>query len=499
MTKQVTHYKRLFRLILLMPALFTIITGCNKADEKIAVYSSSQDGDRLTKMNELIFKSGEASSLPHITINERKLFQKMDGFGASFNEAGMICLNSLTAENRQDVLKMLFDPESGAGYSLMKSPIAACDFSSAGRWYSYNDTPGDTSMINFSIERDLGPNGLIPFIKEARKYGTFELESPMDFAPDWMYYSLRDGEKHIKPEYYRALARYYSKYLRAYSDNGITIKYLNLFNEAENRWYSNVTYETIGLLIKDYVVPQLKEDGISVNIQLGETANRPEALEKFPSVLADSGVFKNIHSLTVHGYDWNKFSSISELHDKYPELPIWMTEVCYVTGSHFPKGGPEKSPVYDFADGELWGNMIMNDINNWVSAWIYWNMILDQDGGPWLVAPEHGNPDPNQQHAVVIINRDSGEISYTGLYYYLAHFSKFIKPGAYRIETTGGSSSLNYAGFLNPDGSIVVNVINNAEESVFELQWKNKITSYRFPAHSITTLIWNTNEESQDN
>jgi glucosylceramidase len=65
---------------------------------------------------------------------------------------------------------MLFDPDSGAGYTLMKSPIAACDFASAGPWYTYNETPGDTSMKHFTIERDLEPNGMITLIREASKY-----------------------------------------------------------------------------------------------------------------------------------------------------------------------------------------------------------------------------------------------------------------------------------------------------------------------------------------
>ena len=65
---------------------------------------------------------------------------------------------------------MLFDPESGAGFTLMKSPVAACDFASAGPWYTYNDTPGDTSMEHFTIERDLGPNGLVTYIKAASTF-----------------------------------------------------------------------------------------------------------------------------------------------------------------------------------------------------------------------------------------------------------------------------------------------------------------------------------------
>ncbi len=460
-------------------------------DSEITVYSSSQDGDRLTKKTGMPFTSDKESSLPVINIDEGTHFQKIDGFGATFNEAGMICLNSLAPEAKDTVLKMLFEPDSGAGYTLMKSPIAACDFASAGPWYTYNDTPGDTSMEHFTIERDLGPNGLITFIKEASKFGKFEIESPMDFAPDWMYYSLKKGEKHIKPEYYTALARYYSKYIKAYAENGITINYLNLFNEGDNPWYSNVTYKVMGEMIKNFVVPCLRADGLSTKIQLGETSNRPEALQKFPDVLNDPEVRKHIHSLTVHGYDWDKFSDLTELHIKYPDIPIWMTEVCYVTGTLFPPDGPKKSPVYEFSDGEFWGNMIMNDMKNWISGWIYWNMILDQDGGPWLVSPEHGDPEPNQQHPVVIIDRNTKKVTYTGLYFYLTHFSKFIKPGAYRINCAGGSSSLNFAGFLNTDGSIILNVINNGDVTDCKISWSNNMTIQRLKAHSITTIKWN--------
>ena len=200
---------------------------------------------------------------------------------------------------------------------------------------------------------------------------------------------------------------------------------------------------------------------------------------------------KHISSLTVHGYDWDKFASLTEMHNKYPDLPIWMTEVCYVTGTLFPPDGPKKSPVYEFSDGEFWGNMIMNDMKNWVSGWIYWNMILDEDGGPWLTSPEHGDPTPNQQHPVVIINRNTKEVTYTGLYYYLAHFSKFVKPGAYRIECTGGAPKLNFAGFENTDGSIALNIINNEDETECKISWMNKMIIQRLKAHSITTLVWN--------
>ena len=433
--------------VLVAGSIILTVRCTGPRDSGITVYSSSQDGDRLTLRENVQFSAVKESSSPVIKVDDKTRFQSIDGFGASFNEAGMICLNSLDSGVQDSVLKMLFDPASGAGYTLMKSPIAACDFASAGPWYSYNDTPGDSSMAHFSIDRDLGPNGLITFIKKASIFGKFEIQSPMDFAPDWMYFGMKKKEeKNIKPEYYTALANYYLKYLQAYAANGVTIDNLVLFNESvcdtcPNHGYSSVTYKEMREIIKNYLVPRLQANKMATKIILGETCFRYSGLELFPAVLDDPETKKYIHTLAVHGYDWDKFSSLTALHNRYPDLPIWMTEICYV-----------KLPVYEFNDGEIWGNMIVNDMKNWVSGWIYWNMILDQQGGPWLTSPEHGDPDNNHQHPVVIINRDTKEVTYTGLYYYLAHFSKFVKPGAFRINCTGGTSQLNFVGFQNSDG-----------------------------------------------
>src|SRR2546421_8981770 len=90
----------------------------------IAVYISSQAGDRLSRKKDAYFTSKTKSSAPVITINEGKSYQRMEGFGATFNEAGMICLNSLSSIDQTKVFQSLFDSEKGAGFSFMKSPIA---------------------------------------------------------------------------------------------------------------------------------------------------------------------------------------------------------------------------------------------------------------------------------------------------------------------------------------------------------------------------------------
>jgi glucosylceramidase len=467
-----------------------LLSDLQAQGNQVSVFTSSLAGDRMTKSPDLQFKQATEPAPGSITIDEAVKYQKMEGFGATFNEAGMICLNALESTSRDSVLRNLFDPVAGSGYTLMKSPIAACDFASAGPWYSYDDNPGDTKMLKFSIERDLQPNGLIPFIKSASKFGKFRIESPMDFAPDWMLYSLNQGEKNVRKEYYPALAAYYSKYISEYAKNGVTIDFLNPFNEPQNTWYSNETYKAIGVMVKDFIVPRFKADGIKAKIQLCETANRPEAIMKLPDALNDPAVRKNISTLTVHGYDWDQFAMLTKLHKAYPEIPIWQTEVCYASLGNVPENGPKNLPVYDFKDGEFWGNMIMNDMRNRVSAWLSWNMILDENGGPWLVSKEHGDGDNNVQHPVVIINRKTKKVSYTGLYYYLAHFSKFIRPGAYRIQSVGNQEQLNYAAFVNTDGTIILNLINNGDPTDCNIIWKKMTTQFHVAAHSISTLKW---------
>ena len=293
--------------ILVLSSLVVNVQCQRSKGPDITVYSSSNSGDRLTRHSDLKFTGNLKSELPVIIINEDSIFQKIDGFGASFNEAGMICLNSLDPEAKKKFWQALFSPDSGAGFTLMKSPIAACDFASAGPWYSYNDISGDTSMKHFTIERDLGPNGLITFIKNASGYGKFEIQSPMDYAPDWMYYGMKKKpEMNIKPEFYNALANYYLKYLQAYAANGVTINYLVMFNESDcsGGGYSSVTYKEMGEILKSHLISRLQVSGLPAKIMLGEPCSRDEALIKFPVVLDDPevrNILANLHFMVTTG------------------------------------------------------------------------------------------------------------------------------------------------------------------------------------------------------
>jgi glucosylceramidase len=107
------------------------------------------------------------------------------------------------------------------------------------------------------------------------------------------------------------------------------------------------------------------------------------------------------------------------------------------------------------------------------------------------VSPVHGNPDPNIQHPVVIINKTTHEVTYTGTYWYLAHFSKFVRPGAVRVETSGGFRGVRAISFAHPEGGYVVELLNSLREAVtVKVELGGRGVRLDLPARSISTALW---------
>src|SRR6202789_4183080 len=273
--------------------------------QDVQTFVSSKAGDRMSPKPVLRFQD-RGPTAANFEINDLVTYQKIDGFGASFLEAGLICLNSLPRSQRESVLRALFDPHKGGGFSAMKTVIASTDFMSAGPFYSYDDVPGDVAMNHFSIARDLGPNGLITFIQLARRYGKFVLQAPMDYPPDWMLIDVNKNQD-VNPQYYDVLARYYLHYLQEYEKHGVFVDYLSLFNEPDI--YTKIPYNEIDLLLKDNVGPLFKQEAIRTRIMLSEAPNREDAARNYPLVLNDPAARQYVSVAPYHGYDdkvWNK-------------------------------------------------------------------------------------------------------------------------------------------------------------------------------------------------
>jgi glucosylceramidase len=74
----------------------------------------------------------------------------------------------------------------------------------------------------------------------------------------------------------------------------------------------------------------------------------------------------------------------------------------------------------------------------------------------------------------------------------LGHVSKFVRPGAVRVESnTFGQGSLEDVAFRNPDGSLVLIVLNSGGPVTFNIAWNGKFAQYFLRRQSVATFLWN--------
>jgi glucosylceramidase len=126
---------------------------------------------------------------------------------------------------------------------------------------------------------------------------------------------------------------------------------------------------------------------------------------------------------------------------------------------------------------------MINDFNSGVVGWTDWNILLDERGGP--------NHVQNFCFAPIHADTKTGELTFTPTYYYIGHFSKFIKPGALRVSTTSSRSSLESTSFKNKDGKIITIVMNKTDNNIsYKLIVGSDETLINIRPHAMQTLIY---------
>ena len=164
-----------------------------------------------------------------------------------------------------------------------------------------------------------------------------------------------------------------------------------------------------------------------------------------------------------------RYDAIATLHARYPSKKLWLTEICYAYNGNDPNcthastmkecvdypRDPNLAPPLprtDFADGATWGHRLVRELQSGASGWIYWNLLLDASGGPFLLSPKHNDAADNLQHPLVIVDAAKGTFEPTGLFRFLTHFSRFVRPGSSRVRSTesGLPSGVSAVAFAVP-------------------------------------------------
>ena len=137
----------------------------------------------------------------------------------------------------------------------------------------------------------------------------------------------------------------------------------------------------------------------------------------------------------------------------------------------------------DWSLGERYGHSMINDFNCGTVGWTDWNILVDEKGGPNHVG--------NFCFAPVVADTKKGELVYTNAYYYIGHFSKFVRPGAKRIVSSSNRDLLETTAFQNTDGTIAVIVMNNSSQKLPFILWLNgKAVKTESLPHSMVTMVF---------
>lgn len=451
--------------------------------KKIIVYTTAENtAYRLTQTETLQFtQMGQPKETqPCVFIDPSKTFQTFMGIGGALTDASAETFFMLPKEKQKEILQAYYDPKKGIGYTLARTNIHSCDFSSGSYTYVAD---GDKGLKTFSVAHD--EKYRIPFIKQviAAAGGKLTLFASPWSPPAWMKDNndMLHGGK-LKPEYYQSWADYFVKFIKAYAKEGIPVWGVTIQNEpmATQTWESCVfTGEEERDFLKNNLGPTLKREGLSDKKIIVWDHNRDLVYQRASTVFNDPGAAKYAWGLGFHWYeDWSGgdqvFDNIQRVHESFPGKNILFTEGC---------NGPfNMKQIDDWKWGERYGRSMINDFNNGTSGWTDWNVLLDEIGGPNHVG--------NYCFAPIHADTKSGKLYYMNAYYYIGHFSKFIRTGAKRIGSSSSRSPLLSTAFKNVDGSVVVIVMNQGDKNIPYYLWNNgKAAQVTSLPHSIATLV----------
>ncbi len=514
-----------------------------------AVWQTAEGGDKLASKPNLGFTRDAVTADTVIRVDPETARQTLSGIGSSFTEASAFVLAHLEPARRDEVMETIYG-ESGANFSLARTPIGATDFCVNGR-YSYADVAGDVDLEHFSIEPDRDgferaryPGirdenfDLLPMIRQACSIKKAQGDSALNIvasawtAPAWMkdiedWY--RDGSGgSLKPEHEATYADYLLRYLDAYRREGIELWGLTPVNEPlgnSGQWESmHFSAESQRDFIKKHLGPKLRRAGYENLDLLILDHGRTELEEWADTIYTDAAAARYVSGAAVHWYEssFKVYEDVFErVHAKYPNYSIIHTEGCIDDlGKDAPPGvldpdGYKESGWFDnddfwwnenasdWAYSATWDGVVAEDhplytpahryarniiesLNHWVGGWIDWNVVLDARGGPNHVGNYCGAP--------IMVDVDSGYVYYTPIYYLLAQFSRSIRPGdrALRVDLERGvlgDDAIHACASVDTDGLLSVQVLNTTRRPLdYALQIGAQQAAVTIAANALQTL-----------
>ena len=422
----------------------------------------------------LLHFSSSGNATPVIEVNDTQQFQSIDGFGFALTGGSAQLLMRMEPSSRALLLKEIFTtPGSGIGVSYLRVTIGSSDMNE--HVYSYDDLASgqtDEMLTRFSLAPDRAD--VIPVLKEilAINPEIRILASPWS-APPWMKTNDNAKGGFLKPEFYGAYAEYLVKYIEGMKAEGIRIEAITVENEPlnpKNTPSMAMFASQEDALVAKYIGPAFKGDGIDTKILFYD--HNPDVPSYPLSILADPAAAEYGDGTAFHLYGGD-VSTLSKVHDEYPNKNLYMTEQTVTSGSG---DGP-----FDIAEPVR--GILIGATRNWSRNVLLWNLAADPKFGPHTA---NGGCTMCQG----AITLDGNTATRNVAYYAVAHLSKFVPPGSIRVGSNAIEQLSNVA-FLTPDGKIVLVVSNTANfPTTFGVRYHGRSFTTGLPAESVGTYVW---------
>jgi glucosylceramidase len=405
-----------------------------------------------------------------IEVDASQTFQSMLGFGGAFTDSSCFLFSQMSAAQRRQLLLEFFSPE-GLQFSVARTCIGSSDYSRS--VYTFDDTPApDPGLTHFSIEHDRAY--ILPILREAVgiRPDLFFFSTPWS-PPAWMKTgdSLFGGS--MRKRYFDCYAKYFVKFIDAYKTEGINVGAVTIQNEVDTDQDGRMPaalwgQEYEGGFIKSFLGPALSSASLDTKIWLLD--HNFDLWGRVMDLLSDPDVSHFVDGVAWHAYVGEP-GAMTRVHDAFPSKSAYFTEYGpFVTDADYLTGWAKWSATYT------------QIFRNWARCAVAWNLLLNEKGGP--------NLGPFECGGVVTVDSKTQQLTRSGQYWALAHYSKTVRRGARVIASSSSLAGVEHVAFANPDGTFVLVVTNQGKERDIQCGFQGKLLSISLPADSVLTMQW---------
>jgi glucosylceramidase len=427
----------------------------------------------LQQQSPIAFAATSAGANQTITVNENTRFQQFIGAGASFTDTAAWLMNSsgaLSAGTRSSVMTSLFSPTAGIGLDFLRNPMGASDLARSN--YTYDSTCCD--LNDFSISHDLAD--VLPLTKQAQALNpALKIMAVPWTAPPWMKDNNAYSQGFLQAQYYGLYAQYFVKYIQAYQAQGVHIDYVSPQNEPTCcAGYPSMQWNASGLdfFVASNLLPALHAAGLTTKVLIHDW--NWDGYSTWAAPLLNDAAIRNdslFGGIAWHGYSGD-VGQQTTVHNLFPAVDAFDTE---------HSGG---TWIANQQNEDM--NNLISYTRNWGRTVTKWSLAVDQAMGP------HNGGCGTCTGIITVHNGDSrsGQVDNTVEYYTTGHLTKFVKPGAFRIDSSANGTVPNVA-WRNPDGSKALVAYNGTggTQSV-KVVWGNESFTYNLPAATSATFTW---------